>query len=151
VLTPAALAARLRAPYRLALGAPLGAALAGVLWLALAAPAPAALPEDAHVLLSAASVGAAFLATLLSRALLAPGRVAEAEDPARHVWGACVLTWALCAAGALAGLALCLLTGDLGDLGPSATLAFLTALAHPPSEARLRAALGARSELPYER
>ena len=142
------LAARLRSPYRLALAAPAAAALGGLLiTLARAAEQPvttAPLSDDLYALLSAGGVGCAFIATLLSRALLSPARVGEAEDPVGHVWTSCVLTWGVCALGALTGLALCLWTGQLGDLAPAVTLSLLTTLAHPPAEPRLRAALGGR-------
>ena len=136
------LAARLRRPYRAALAAvPLAGA--GSLAVAQLRPAPP-LADDLHALLSAASVGACFAAMVVSRALLRPERVEEAEDPARHIYSSFLVTWALCVAGSLAGAALCALTGQPGDLAPSAAVSLLTALAHPPTEARVRAALGAR-------
>ncbi len=144
---PSSLAARLRAPYRLALAAaPL--ALLGGGGLTLIAPLSASaepLSASHHALLSAGGVGACFVAMVLSRALLRPERVEESEDPARYVWAVFVLTWALCAVSALLGLALCALTGQLGDAAPSVLVSLLTTLAHPPTEARLRAALGARA------
>jgi integral membrane sensor domain MASE1 len=141
-----ALAKSLRLPYRLALATPPLTVLGGALTLTLSPPplAPAQSPDDLHALLSATSVGAAFAAMLLSRALLSPARAEEAEDPARYVWGVCVLTWALCALGAGLGLVLCAQTGRFGDLAPAASLSLLTTLAHPPTEPRLRAALGGR-------
>ena len=99
-------------------------------------------PEGIQMIFSILGIGSCFVAYLAHRFLLKPERLGDTRDADRfngRVFVSFIITWAIAETCAVFGLVLSMLLKNPEIYTTFGMLAFLTILAHPITEGRLRA------------
>ena len=99
-------------------------------------------PEGMQMIFSILGIGACFVASLVNRALLKPERLGDPNDldqMNRKIFAGFIIAWAIGESCAVFGFALAFILKDASIYLTFGLLSFLTILAYPITEGRLRA------------
>ena len=99
-------------------------------------------PEGMQMIFSILGIGACFVASLINRMLLKPERLGDPSDLDRlnrKILAGFVITWAIGESCAVFGFVLAFMLKDASVYLTFGLLSFLTILAYPITEGRLRA------------
>ena len=98
-------------------------------------------PDGMQMIFSILGIGSCFIASLANRYFLSAKRLGDSGDPSLltgKIFVGFVITWAIAESCAVFGLLLTIMLKDASLYTTFGALSFLTILAHPMTEARVR-------------
>lgn len=104
-------------------------------------PAEPQVDEQSLMVFSVLGLGACFMGMIANRSFLSPQRLKKLENPIAGIFTGFIISWALFEACTVFGLVYSFTNQDASQFHLFAILSIACMLAHPPSNARVRALL----------